>query len=402
MTKGKVPTYEEFLAQHSAGLRSLGLDEQFACFVVHLLTLKADESISYEKEDDIVITKKNGEKIFIQVKNSADTPVRKMTTADTDFWKTLKLWVDGYNHYTAPDKNKYFENRQFLIATNMAVENGFYSKIEEFQKQLTDIKGLRDWLNGFSSVNKEVENAVNALKALTDDELRQFALKVGVESYTDLEEDMFKSSLVYCRNNPATAEVVDELVGALVGDKKAAILATGSFALTMEQFIKKYSSILQKLDIEPELNVTEYNPDHWTHPDEIKETNMLRQLWDIGELDKDNPSEKTYRYLYQRRYYRTNIERFRRMELMDDRKQAAIELAARNKWQQTWDRHETRARNLSEDKKNEEAVECFHNTMEKPFLKYDENFSGGCYLKLSDEKPPRLGWHIDWKKKYGA
>lgn len=402
MTKGKVPTYEEFLAQHSAGLRSLGLDEQFACFVVHLLTLKADESISYEKEDDIVITKKNGEKIFIQVKNSAHTPVRKMTTADTDFWKTLKLWVDGYNHYTAPDKNKYFENRQFLIATNMAVENGFYSKIEEFQKQLTDIKGLRDWLNGFSSVNKEVENAVNALKALTDDELRQFALKVGVESYTDLEEDMFKSSLVYCRNNPATAEVVDELVGALVRDKQAAILATGSFALTMEQFIKKYSSILQKLDIEPELNVTEYNPDHWTHPDEIKETNMLRQLWDIGELDKDHPSEKTYRYLYQRRYYRTNIERFRRMELMDDRKQAAIELAARNKWQQTWDRHETRARNLSEDKKNEEAVECFHNTMEKPFLKYDENFSGGCYLKLSDEKPPRLGWHIDWKKKYGA
>lgn len=402
MTKGKVPTYEEFLAQRSAGLRAQGFDEQFACFVVHLLTLKADESISYEKEDDIVITKKNGEKIFIQVKNSADTPVRKMTTADTDFWKTLKLWVDGYNHYTAADKDKYFENRQFLIATNMAVENGFYSKLEEFQKQLTDIKGLRDWLNGFTSANKEVENAVNALKALTDDELRKFALKVGVESYTDLEEDMFKSSLVYCRNNPATAEVVDELVGALVGDKKTAILATGSFALTMEQFIKKYSSILQKLDIEPELNVTEYNPDHWTHPDEIKETNMLRQLWDIGELDKDNPSEKTYRYLYQRRYYRTNIERFRRMELMDDRKQAAIELAARNKWQQTWDRHETRARNLSEDKKNEEAVECFHNTMEKPFLKYDENFSGGCYLKLSDEKPPRLGWHIDWKKKYGA
>ena len=144
MIKGKVPTYEEFLAQHSAGLRAQGFDEQFACFVVHLLTLKADESISYEKEDDIVITKKNGEKIFIQVKNSADTPVRKMTTADTDFWKTLKLWVDGYNHYTAPDKNKYFENRQFLIATNMAVENGFYCKIEEFQKQLTDIKGLRE------------------------------------------------------------------------------------------------------------------------------------------------------------------------------------------------------------------------------------------------------------------
>lgn len=402
MTKGKVPAYEEYLTQHSAGLRSLGFDEQFACFVVHLLTLKADECISYEKEDDIVITKKDGKKIFIQVKNSADNPIRKMTTADTDFWKTLKLWVDGYNHYTDFDKDNYFENRSFVIATNMSIENGFFSKIEEFQKQLTDINGVRVWLNGFSSANKEVEKAVNVIKALTDDELRQFALKVSIESYSDLEEDMFKSSLVYCRNNPATAEVVDELVGALVKDKKEGILATGSFVLTMEQFIKKYSSILQKLDIEPELNVTEYDPDHWSYPDEIKETNMLRQLWDIGELDEDNPSEKTYRYLYQRRYYRTNMVRFRRMELMDDRKQESIELAAKNKWQKIWDRHETRVRNGSEDKKNEEAVECFHDTMDTPFLKYDENFSGGCYLKLSDEKPPKIGWHIDWKKKYGA
>ena len=129
---------------------------------------------------------------------------------------------------------------------------------------------------------------------------------------------------------------------------------------------------------------------------------MLRQLWDIGELDKDNPSDKTYRYLYQRRYYRTNIERFKRMELMDDTKQAAVELAAMNRWQKVHDRYETRARNASDEIKNTEAVNCFHDTMEKSFLKYDENFSGGCYLQLSDENPPKIGWHIDWKDKYGA
>lgn len=59
MAKGKTPTYEEFLAQHSAGLRSLGFDEQFACFVNHLLDLRADEYISYEKEDDIAIKRKD-------------------------------------------------------------------------------------------------------------------------------------------------------------------------------------------------------------------------------------------------------------------------------------------------------------------------------------------------------
>lgn len=402
MTKGKVPTYDEFLAQHSAGLRSLGFDEQFACFVHHLLNLKADEGISYEKEDDIVINKKDGQKIFIQVKNSADTPIRKMMTGDTDFWKTLKLWVDGYNHYTQPDKNLYFEKRSFVIATNMSVENEFYTKLDEFQKQLTNISGLRDWMNCFSSKNGDIEDAVNALKALSDDELRKFSLHVTVEHYTDLTKEMYKSALIYCLNNPATDEITNELVGALVKDKKESILATGSFELTTEQFIKKYGSILGKRDIEPELNVTEYDPYHWVHPDEITETNMLRQLWDIGELDKDNPSDKTYRYMYQRRYYRTNMERFRRKDLVDDVKQAAIELAALNKWQRIWDKHETRAKNTSPEVKNSEAIDCFHETMEKTFLKYDENFSGGCYLKLTDENPPRLGWHIDWKDKYGT
>ena len=402
MTKGKSPTYEEFLAQHSAGLRSLGFDEQFACFVSHLLNLKADEIISYEKEDDIVITKKDNKKIFIQVKNSADKPVRKMTTGDTDFWKTLKLWLDGYNYYTEPDKSLYFANRKFVIATNMQVKNDFYNEIIKFQNQLSDIKRLKEWLDSFKTENNEIEKAVKALRVLSDDELRQFALQVEIELYTDLEEEMFKSSLVYCRNNPATAEVLNELVGALVKDKKESVLATGSFTLSMAQFIKKYSITLQKLDIEPELNVTEYDPYHWVHPEEITETNMLRQLWDIGELEKDHPTDKTYRYLYQRRYYRTNIERFRRMELMDDTKQEALELAARNKWQKIHDRYETRARNASEEVKNTEAINCFHDTMEKRFMNFDENFSGGCYLKLSDENPPQIGWHIDWKNKYGA
>jgi hypothetical protein len=38
--------------------------------------------------------------------------------------------------------------------------------------------------------------------------------------------------------------------------------------------------------------------------------------------------------------------------------------------------------------------------MEKTIDQYDENFSGGCYLKLSDENPPKIGWHIDWKTMY--
>lgn len=401
MATGKVDTYEEFLAKHSAGLRAIGFDEQFACFVNHLLDLRADEAISYENEDDIAIKRHDGITLFIQVKNSADTPVRKMTTADGDFWKTLKLWVDGYKHYTAADKNLYFEKHLFVIATNMSVENHFYDEVRKFQSQLASLDELRNWLNGFSSDNAEVQGSVNTLKSLTDDELRQFALNIKIEHYNDLTQEMYNTSLTFSRNNPANGDVLMELLGKLSEDKKKEIKATGSFLMTKEKLITKYGDTIQKLNIKPVLNVTEYDPEHWTRPIKIDETNMLRQLWDIGELEKDKPSDKTYQYLYQNLYYRTNIERFRSMDLMDDLQQENLEQTAKRKWLKKFNRHETRARHASEDVKNGEAVECFHDTMDETFLEYDDNFCGGCYLKLSDDNPPQIGWHIDWEARYG-
>ncbi len=85
---------------------------------------------------------------------------------------------------------------------------------------------------------------------------------------------------------------------------------------------------------------------------------------------------------------------------MDDEIQSRLESEAKRKWNLQFGRHETLARHKSEDKKREEAVLCFHDTMEKTIDQYDENFSGGCYLKLSDENPPKIGWHIDWKTMY--
>lgn len=400
MAKGKTPTYEEFQAKHSAGLRSYGFDAQFACFMIHLLDLRADEAISYEKEDDIAIKRKDGITAFIQVKNSADTPVRKMTTGNGDFWKTLELWVEGYNHYTEKDKKEYFDKRAFTIATNMPVENNFYDEIVKFQKQLSNINALRKWLNDYTSDDDIIKGAVETIKKLTDDELRRFALHIKVEQYSDLTLEMHKTSLSYSRNNPLNDDVLMELIGKVYEDKKKALAATGFFELSRLDFITKYRETLEKFSIDPILNVMEYDPEHWTRPANIEETNMLRQLWDIGELEKGNPSEKTYRYMYQDWFYRKNIERFRDAELMDDNIQSDLEKKAKTNWERAFFRHETRARNKSEEIKREEAVECFHDTMDKRIEKYDLNFSGGCYLKLSEEQPPKIGWHVDWGKMY--
>ena len=85
---------------------------------------------------------------------------------------------------------------------------------------------------------------------------------------------------------------------------------------------------------------------------------------------------------------------------MDDAIQNELEQKAKSNWLRAFDRHETRARNQSEKIKKNEAIECFHDTMERPIGKYDLNFSGGCYLKLSEDQPPKIGWHVDWEKIY--
>ena len=81
-------TTEEFVKRHKADLQALGFDIQFLAFVNFLLDIKGGDVITYEKEDDIVVSCADGTKWLIQVKNSVDDDA-KMTDADSDFWKTF-------------------------------------------------------------------------------------------------------------------------------------------------------------------------------------------------------------------------------------------------------------------------------------------------------------------------
>ena len=77
-------TTEEFVKLHKADLQACGYDIQFVAFVNFLLDIKGGDVITYEKEDDIVVSCTDGTTWLIQVKNSVDNDV-KITDADSDF-----------------------------------------------------------------------------------------------------------------------------------------------------------------------------------------------------------------------------------------------------------------------------------------------------------------------------
>ena len=93
---GAPSTTEEFIKRHKADLQACGFDIQFIAFVNFLLDTQGGDVITYEMEDDIVVSCTDGTKWLIQVKNSVGDNA-KMTDADSDFWKTFSNWLSLYD-----------------------------------------------------------------------------------------------------------------------------------------------------------------------------------------------------------------------------------------------------------------------------------------------------------------
>lgn len=124
-------TTEEFVKRHKADLQALGFDIQFLVFVKFLLIIKGGDVITYEKEDDIVVSCTDGTKWLVQVKNSVDEDA-KITDADSDFWKTFDNWLTLYDISTSKEDFLKDGNR-FILYTNKVLSNSFYKQIKDLK-----------------------------------------------------------------------------------------------------------------------------------------------------------------------------------------------------------------------------------------------------------------------------
>ena len=92
---GKPITEEEFIKIHQADFKQRGYDEQMCCMAWYILQLDTYDRITYEKQDDLVISYPNGNVKFIQVKSSVEENA-KITDSSEAFWSTIDNWLD-YN-----------------------------------------------------------------------------------------------------------------------------------------------------------------------------------------------------------------------------------------------------------------------------------------------------------------
>ena len=96
----------------SAGEQALGYIYQSRFALLRLFQLPEEIAVLIEKDDDLDFVDNNGSKNLASLKHKATG--ERLTDLSTDFWKSVRIWLDRYNRDNRSQSNLRF----FIFTTN--------------------------------------------------------------------------------------------------------------------------------------------------------------------------------------------------------------------------------------------------------------------------------------------
>lgn len=386
-------TTEEFVKRHKADLQALGFDIQFLVFVKFLLIIKGGDVITYEKEDDIVVSCTDGTKWLIQVKNSVDEDA-KMTDADSDFWKTFDNWLTLYDISTSKEDFLKDGNR-FILYTNKALSNSFY-------KQIKDLKHGRCGIEKIVSFLQKVDNKksyfpmVKKMLKMGKVKLRMFLFKVEVMQVADSLGDLYEKFLLLYNNPTKADQIVWELLGKLHTEKINAVTNCQTFSLEKNAFMNDYRGVLQKVSDESLFPIQDGVIEI---PENINEFPFIKYLNQIEVLNLPDSIEK---YCGDWLCFCRSIQYYNSVQLMTPELEKTMNFSAKSLWFDSFSRcHRPIRPNSSDEEKVDAAQKCFDEVIEYRIPINDVHsiykpFSSGWFLNMTnDMEHPTICWHYD-------
>jgi len=397
-------SYQKFLDNHAADLPQTGFDYQFYCFIYFLFDSEQQDVVSYETEDDIVINR-NQEKELIQVKHSVEKD-SKLTNLDKDLWKTIYNWIEQWKEYEKNNPDSFIKKHRLTLITNKVIKCEFITKHKDYQNHDFTENDIRDYLTSLNSETEDVQKGIDSLKSLDNADLKLFLLHFTARSIPDALGLLFSRLKRIYPTDKKTNKVLNQIIGKLHKDKYNNATKRYKLKYKRYDFEKEYITILQ--GERPDLPdfATDFNisPDI---PVDYKSMNLFKQLNLINEVDLHDPNDenipRNYAFYF---HYQRNIDKFINNMLIDDTYIKKLEDKAYQDWDRIFQdkkRVILRFKGKEDDKESfiiDKGSECFSEVMKKHIEPFDYNFSNGCFLKLSNEEPPRVGWHNNWGKKY--
>lgn len=399
---GKPATVDEFISRHKADLQQAGFDDQFGCFVYILLTIDGGDKIVYEKEDDIVVHCADNCRWLIQVKHSVDSDSR-MTDADSDFWKTIDNWLSLYNlHETEDDKNSFLkQGNRFIIYTNKVISNAFVEQISSLRNGDIEISNVRFFLQ---DIKKTVSyySIVQSLLNLKDVKLRKFLLKVEIIDSGDPLSKLYTIFLDKFHNPTKADQIVNELLGKMLREKKQAADNRTELAYLKEKFMVDNKSILNKVGDES-LSALSYNEASILLPKNINQWPMVQQMNKIQVVDASGVEDEKLITYYGFWYCSENSKQYYySIQLMTPELERSIDDKAIRHWKLSYYKHHQGVSlNSDNDVKVNAGSACFYEMMGQEIgeglQKLQMPFSSGWFLNLSNQPNYQVHWHYDWE-----
>ena len=404
---GTPVTKEEFITRHSAYFQGIGFDVQYAALIYYMLDLGYEDVIRYEREDDFVIDRMCDGKIikeYYQVKHSKDES-EKMTTADSDFWKTIDNWVELHNLLKPTEKERFFINGKFIILTNKIVDNRFYTSFENLQNGICKINDIVSEFEEARKSSPSYEPTLTKMLNLGEDKLNQFLLKIKIIRYENFLSSLYEQFLQKYLRPSAADQILNELIGAMWSDK---IKSNAPVELSGEQFTNKYRGILEKVSLNENLTLEMEEEPDLDVENENEASVMIEQLKSVEEVAIDSTKDDYWLTYYLGFFFRIKraIDRFRKQQIITIESEKRLDKSAKSKWLGIF------LKNHTEIKKDEANVSCkekiiagsktLHETLESPInvngYNVDDEFAKGWYLRMSNKLS--VVWHYDWFKKY--
>ena len=109
--------------KYSAGEQGLGYIYQGRLALYQMLQLPESTTVFLEKDDDVDFEDGKGGKSLASLKHKAEG--ERLTDLSTDFWKSVRIWLDRYKREDRAKSNLQF----FLFTTAKVGANSFLRKV---------------------------------------------------------------------------------------------------------------------------------------------------------------------------------------------------------------------------------------------------------------------------------
>ena len=398
--------------EHTAGPQLIGFDYQFYYFMYLILDLNSGEKIGFEVLDDIHIELANGNIELLQTKHTVQkTPkgeIVNLTERDSDLWKTISNWILFLNN--SADKDEYLNKTVFKLVTNKSINNNtFFDNIFKFQRKQIKIKEFSDYIKNLHSNTDslDIKRQIESLKKLNEKKKSKFLNQIQIISEPENIINLIKKRIYkFIRKEERVEDVYNSLFSNMQLDKYLTIIDRKKFEISCEDFSRRYGNCF---DFAYEKTVLPKRELNLIYPKDLKSQTFIKQLVDIGETFESD-SDDILRYTTAMLKTFNSLNDWKENGDILSTQIIALDDDAIFIWNRIFKeryrdyKSKIESGEISHDETliKQIAIECISEVRkEKLKLKNDElneELSNGQFYILSNE--PKIGWHIDWEKKY--